>query len=134
MSGMYKELGPKGLEILAFPCNQFMGQEPGTADDIAKFVCSLKYDVDFPVFSRDDVYGKNQRKEFKFLNAAFPGDITWNFMGKFLVDRNGVPVRRFAKESWEEIKAAIEEELAKGEEETDKSDKSEDKKASASAL
>jgi glutathione peroxidase len=91
--------GPQGFEVLGFPCNQFGGQEPGSAEDIASF-CSLNYGVTFPMFAKVDVNGANAHPLFKFLKRAKPGTlgfevIKWNFT-KFLVNRNGIAVARFS--------------------------------------
>ncbi len=85
--------------MLAFPCNQFGAQEPGDAAEIANF-CSLTYDVTFPVFAKIDVNGAAADPLFERLKTAAPGvlgskAIKWNFT-KFLVDRSGQVVRRYA--------------------------------------
>ncbi len=85
--------------MLGFPCNQFAGQEPGSDAEILEFVTS-KYDVDFPMFSKIEVNGDGQAELYRILKEAQPGegdtpDITWNFE-KFLVDKQGNVVRRFA--------------------------------------
>ncbi len=99
LEALHRELGPRGLEVLAFPCNQFGKQEPGDAADIASF-CSLSYDVTFPVFAKIDVNGAKAEPLFDRLKAEAPGvmglkSIKWNFT-KFLVDRTGKVVRRYA--------------------------------------
>jgi glutathione peroxidase len=96
---VYKEYKDSGLEILAFPCNQFGAQEPGNAEEIKNF-CSLTYNVDFPLFSKVDVNGDNTTPVYKFLKDSLPGllgikAIKWNFT-KFLVDKTGTPVQRYA--------------------------------------
>ena len=96
---IYREYKDKGLEILAFPCNQFGSQEPGDAEEIKKF-CSLTYDVSFPLFSKIDVNGDNAAPVYQFLKDSLPGilgikAVKWNFT-KFLVDKNGVPHARYA--------------------------------------
>ena len=96
---LHRELGSRGFEVLAFPCNQFGAQEPGDAAEIASF-CSLTYDVTFPVFGKIDVNGVNADPLFERLKADAPGlmglkSIKWNFT-KFLVDRAGKVVRRYA--------------------------------------
>ncbi len=96
---IYKEYKDQGLEILAFPCNQFGAQEPGDAEEIKKF-CSLTYDVNFPLFSKIDVNGKNAAPVFTYLKDSLPGllgikAIKWNFT-KFLVNKEGHPVERYA--------------------------------------
>lgn len=96
---LHDELGPRGFAVLGFPCNQFGQQEPGDADEIRNF-CSLTYDVSFPMFARIDVNGDDAHPLFKHLKAEKPGllgseAIKWNFT-KFLVDRNGRVVERYA--------------------------------------
>lgn len=107
MTGMYEKYKGDGLVIMGFPCNQFGGQEPKSEAEISKFVKD-KFNVTFPMFSKIDVKGDNVHPVYKFLLACFPGDITWNFAAKFMVDRNGVPVARFGrKQKWEDIEAAV---------------------------
>jgi glutathione peroxidase len=96
---LYREYSKAGLEILAFPCNQFGAQEPGDADEIKKF-CSLNYDITFPMFAKIDVNGDNASPLFEYLKTNLPGvlgtkAIKWNFT-KFLIDRNGLPRVRYA--------------------------------------
>jgi len=95
---IYKELGNEQFEILAFPCNQFKAQDPGTNEEIVNF-CKLNYGVSFPVFSKIDVNGPNADPLYKYLTSekkGFLGDnIKWNFT-KFLVDSEGNVVERFA--------------------------------------
>ncbi len=89
----YKE---RGFTVLGFPCNQFLGQEPGTNEEIKQF-CSSKYNVSFPLFDKIDVNGANRHPLYVALageNSPFPGNIKWNF-GKFLVGRDGKIVKRF---------------------------------------
>jgi glutathione peroxidase len=96
---LHKTYGPKGFEVLGFPCNQFGGQEPGDEAEIKSF-CKLTYDVDFPLYAKIDVNGDNAHPLYQYLKAEAPGllgteAIKWNFT-KFLVDRAGRVVRRFA--------------------------------------
>lgn len=96
---LYKKYKAKGFEILGFPCNQFGAQEPGNAEDIKQF-CSLTYPVTFQIFGKVDVNGGNAHPIYQFLKAESPGflgteGIKWNFT-KFLVDRNGKVIDRFA--------------------------------------
>ncbi len=120
LEAMYRDLKDKGLEILDFPCNQFAGQAPGSADDIHEF-CTLKFGADFPQFAKIDVNGDSADPLYAFLAAEKPfegfgggiknaalnkfadmnnkkfGDkayIKWNFT-KFLVDREGKVIARF---------------------------------------
>ena len=98
LEALYKKYESKGLVILGFPCNQFMSQEPSNEAEIAKF-CSNKYNVTFQMFSKIDVNGDNTHPLYKYLKTVLGGtmgdDIKWNFT-KFLLDRNGKPVKRFA--------------------------------------
>jgi len=109
---LYKKLHGKGLEVLGFPCNQFGGQEPGTDTEIAQF-CELNYGVTFPMFAKVDVNGSDAAPLFKYLKAEKPGvlgseAIKWNFT-KFLVDRHGKVVQRFApNDAPESIAADVE--------------------------
>ena len=94
-----QRFGEQGLVVLGFPCNQFAGQEPGDADAISE-VCHVNYGVTFPMFAKVDVNGDNAHPLFQFLKIAKPGllgteGIKWNFT-KFLVDRNGEVVERYA--------------------------------------
>ena len=94
-----RDLGGNGLEILAFPCNQFAGQEPGSDQEIATF-CETQFHTTFPLFAKIDVNGKNVHPLFEFLKEQAPGilgtkTIKWNFT-KFLVDRGGRVLKRFA--------------------------------------
>ncbi len=97
LEALYREFKDRGLVVLGFPCNQFMGQEPAGEADIKQF-CSLKYDVTFPMFAKIDVNGANTHRLYQFLKKAARGTlgsegIKWNFT-KFLVDRNGTVARR----------------------------------------
>ena len=99
LEALHRKYGARGFEVLGFPCNQFGGQEPGDAAEIANF-CSLTYDVTFPVFAKVDVNGDAAAPVFKHLKKAAPGllgseAIKWNFT-KFLVDRDGRVVGRYA--------------------------------------
>ncbi len=113
---LYDKYSSKGLEILAFPCNQFGKQEPGTNSEIAEF-CSTNYGVSFQLFDKVDVNGDAAHPLYKFLKANAKGmindDIKWNFT-KFLIDKNGNVVDRFAPQTTPESLAKdIEELLAK---------------------
>ena len=99
LEAMYEKLHAKGLEILGFPCNQFGGQEPGDEKEIAQF-CELNFGVTFPMFAKVDVNGDDTAPLYKYLKAEKPGllgseAIKWNFT-KFLVDRDGNVVKRYA--------------------------------------
>ncbi len=95
---LYKTYRDQGFEILDFPCNQFGNQAPGTNDEIHQF-CTLKYDVSFPQFSKIDVNGENEDPLYTYLKSVQKGTlgskIKWNFT-KFLVDRSGAVIGRFA--------------------------------------
>jgi len=88
----------EGLEILAFPCNQFKKQESGTNEEIQSF-CQLNYGLKFPVYSKIDVNGEDAHPLYKYLKkekkGLFGSNIKWNFT-KFLVDKEGNVVKRFA--------------------------------------
>lgn len=103
---IYKEYKEKGLEILAFPCNQFGGQEPGSEEEIKSF-CDLNYQVSFPLFSKIEVNGANTHPLYDFLKTEAPGllgskAIKWNFT-KFLVDQEGKVIKRFAPNDKPEV-------------------------------
>lgn len=96
---LYRRHRDDGLVILGFPCDQFGHQEPGDEAEIATF-CSTTYDVTFPMFAKIEVNGPGTHPLYRFLKGAQPGlagseAIKWNFT-KFLVDRRGDVVRRFA--------------------------------------
>ena len=96
---LYEKLHPRGLEILGFPCNQFGAQEPGNEAEIAQF-CELNYGVKFPLFAKIEVNGAAAAPLYQYLKKAKPGllgseAIKWNFT-KFLVDRGGTVVERYA--------------------------------------
>ena len=95
---LYTRFGARGFEVLGFPCNQFGGQDPGSAEEIAKF-CSTKYDVTFPLFAKIDVNGANAHPLFEHLKTEAPGAlgtkaVKWNFT-KFLVNSRGEVVERY---------------------------------------
>jgi glutathione peroxidase len=99
LEALHKEFGPKGFAVLGFPCNQFGGQEPGSNAEIAQF-CDLTFRTTFPLFSKIDVNGDNTHPLYAHLKKAAPGllgteAIKWNFT-KFLVDKTGKVVKRFA--------------------------------------
>ncbi|MGD8858829.1 MAG: glutathione peroxidase, partial [Myxococcales bacterium] len=99
LEALYRKYADRGLVVVGFPCNQFAGQEPGSADEIKSF-CSTKYDVTFPLMAKLDVNGESAAPVYQFLTSQQvgpeeAGDIKWNF-GKFLVDGEGKVVARFA--------------------------------------
>jgi glutathione peroxidase len=98
LEAMQEEYGPRGFTVVGVPCNQFGGQEPGTAEEIAEF-CSATYGVDFPLLEKVDVNGDARSLLYTELTQTADaggeaGDIQWNFE-KFLVDRDGKVVGRF---------------------------------------
>ncbi len=116
LEALHRAEHDKGLRVLAFPCNQFLEQEPGSAAEIQDF-CRTAYDVTFPVFSKVDVNGPHAHPLFRFLRAEAPGDfgprygeffdvisrikpdagpddVKWNFT-KFLVGRGGTVIKRY---------------------------------------
>ena len=99
LESLYERYKEQGLVILGFPCNQFMNQEPLNEEDIKSF-CSLTYGVTFPLFAKIDVNGEHTHPLYAYLKEAQKGllgieAIKWNFT-KFLVDKNGAVVNRFA--------------------------------------
>ncbi len=97
---LHEEFGGKGFEVLGFPCNQFMGQEPGTSDEIKTF-CETSYGVSFPLFEKIEVNGDDRHALYEQLVEVpdsadgHTGDIRWNFE-KFLVSPSGEVVGRFS--------------------------------------
>lgn len=95
---LYQKYAAQGLVVLGFPCNQFGKQEPGSADDIAQ-TCHINYGVSFPMFEKIEVNGAAAHPLFRYLKKALPGvlgeRIKWNFT-KFLIGRDGQPLKRFA--------------------------------------
>jgi glutathione peroxidase len=112
LEALYRDFGPRGFVVLGFPCNQFGGQEPGGPAEIARF-CKLTYDVTFPMFAKIDVNGPRASPLFAWLKQRARGvlgspDVKWNFT-KFLVDRGGDAVGRYAPTTRPEaMRAAIE--------------------------
>jgi glutathione peroxidase len=96
---LYKKYQDRGLVVLGFPCNQFLAQEPGGADEIGAF-CERNYGVSFPMFAKVDVNGEDAHPLYAWLrdekSGLLPGDaIKWNFT-KFLVGRDGQVIKRFS--------------------------------------
>ncbi len=96
---LYEYYGERGFEVLAFPCNQFGGQEPSSEEEIRAF-CTARYRVTFPLFAKIEVNGPNRHPLYAYLTQQpttpdGPGDIQWNF-AKFLIDRQGRVVARYA--------------------------------------
>jgi glutathione peroxidase len=99
LEALYRRYRERGLVVLGFPCDQFGHQEPGDAAEIKDF-CTLEYDVTFPLFAKTEVNGAHAHPLFAALKAKAKGllgtpAIKWNFT-KFLVDRGGAVVRRYA--------------------------------------
>ena len=93
---LHRKYKDKGFTVVGFPCNDFAGQEPGTATEIKAF-CTGKYDVTFPLYEKLHVKGPEQHPLYKALSgkeSPFPGDVKWNF-GKFLVSPEGKIIQRF---------------------------------------
>ena len=113
---LYREFKDSGLEILAFPCNQFGQQEPGSDQEIREF-CKTNYDVSFKLFSKINVNGGSADPLYKFLVKAKPGilgteAIKWNFT-KFLVSRDGEVLERFSPDTTPQAISNLVEELLK---------------------
>jgi glutathione peroxidase len=119
LQALHDKYADQGLAILGFPCNQFRGQEPGTAAEIAEF-CKKNYGVSFDMFAKVDVNGEEACDLYKLLTSletkpAGPGDISWNFE-KFVVNRDGEVVARFAPRTIpdaDEVVEVLETELKK---------------------
>ena len=119
LEALYEQHKDDGLVVLGFPCNQFGGQEPGSAAQIASF-CKDKYDVTFPMFAKIDVNGPEAAPLYKYLTSKQAvgrdaGPVKWNFE-KFLISRDGKVVARFrtaVQPNDPQVVAAIEQELAK---------------------
>lgn len=114
---LYEQYREQGLEILAFPANNFGKQEPGTDEEIKSF-CYTKYALDFSLFSKISVKGEDTHPLYQYLtqDSPFPGEIEWNFQ-KFLVDRQGNVIARYRpglKPLSSQIVQDIEQALAKG--------------------
>ncbi len=114
---LYERYRERGLTVLGFPCNQFAGQEPGTAEEIRSF-CDTQFGVTFPLFAKLEVNGAGRHPLYAWLTEQptapeGPGDVKWNF-GKFLVGKDGALLARFepttepsAPELIEQIEAAL---------------------------
>ncbi|KAL5561639.1 hypothetical protein UlMin_031386 [Ulmus minor] len=97
LTELYNKYKDKGLEILAFPCNQFLKQEPGTSEEAEQFACT-RYKAEYPIFKKVRVNGPETAPVYKFLKANkggfFGSRIKWNFT-KFLVDKEGHVIERY---------------------------------------
>ncbi|MET9290919.1 glutathione peroxidase [Streptomyces sp. NPDC003077] len=115
---LHEQYAPRGFTVLGVPCNQFMGQEPGTPEEIASF-CSTTYGVTFPMTEKTDVNGDDRHPLYKELvetpdAEGYTGDIRWNFE-KFLIHPDGTVAARFSPQTEPdspEVTAAIEKALA----------------------
>jgi glutathione peroxidase len=111
LEALYRSYRDRGFAVLGFPCNQFGSQEPGTEADIQSF-CATTYDVSFPMFAKVEVNGADAHPLYRYLKGERPGilgteAIKWNFT-KFLVDRNGSVVKRYAPtDKPEDLDAAV---------------------------
>lgn len=94
LEALYRELKDQGFVVLAFPSNDFMGQEPGTPAEIQSF-CETNYQVTFPLFEKMAVKGENKSPLYSFLTAGGLEEPSWNFT-KYLVNRDGQVIARFA--------------------------------------
>ena len=99
LEALWKQYGERGFEVLAFPCNQFGGQEPGTADQIEEF-CKVNFGLSFPLMAKVEVNGPNETPLYSWLKSEAPGvmgtkSIKWNFT-KFLIGRDGRVLGRYA--------------------------------------
>ena len=99
LEALHKQYGAQGFEVLAFPCNQFGGQEPGDAEQIDEF-CKVNFGLSFPLMAKVEVNGADAPPLYDWLKAEAPGlmgtkSIKWNFT-KFLIGRDGKVVRRYA--------------------------------------
>ncbi|KAM7253903.1 hypothetical protein ACFE04_031585 [Oxalis oulophora] len=98
MTELYSKYKDKGLEILAFPCNQFLKQEPASSEHVHEFACT-RFQAEYPVFDKVRCNGQNAAPVYKFLKASksglFGSRIKWNF-AKFLVDKEGHVIHRYS--------------------------------------
>ncbi|XP_075093895.1 putative glutathione peroxidase 4 isoform X2 [Nicotiana tabacum] len=97
LTQLYNQYKDKGFEVLAFPCNQFLKQEPGTSQEAQEFACT-RFQAEYPIFQKVRVNGPDAAPVYKFLKASKGGflgsRIKWNFT-KFLVDKEGKVIRRY---------------------------------------
>ena len=112
LEALWRKYRDRGFEVVAFPCNQFGGQEPGNAEEIESF-CKVNFGVSFPLMAKIDVNGDGATPLYNWLKAEAPGllgskGVKWNFT-KFLIGRDGKVVRRFAPtDKPEKLESAIE--------------------------
>ncbi len=107
LESLYQKYKARGLVVLGFPANNFMGQEPGTNEEIKEF-CSLNYGVTFPMFSKISVRGADIHPLYKYLTESSPkpGSISWNF-NKFLIDKEGRIAARWGSRTAPESKELL---------------------------
>ena len=113
LEALHQKFGDQGFEVLGFPCNQFGGQEPGTADEIEEF-CKVNFGLTFPLMQKVEVNGDGASPLFDWMKGEAPGlmgskAIKWNFT-KFLIDRDGKVVKRYAPQ---DTPQKIEKDIAK---------------------
>lgn len=111
LEALYEKYQDKGLVVLGFPANNFLGQEPGSDKEIKEF-CTLKYNVSFPMFSKISVKGKDQHPLYQYLtkkenNGVMDAEVKWNFQ-KFLIDKNGKLLTSFSPQTSVTEKSVIE--------------------------
>lgn len=115
LEALYQKYKDRGFVVLGFPANNFMGQEPGTNEEIAQF-CSTRFNVTFPMFGKIDVKGNNQHPLYAWLTAhPNGGKVSWNF-NKFLIGRDGQLIEHFGSRTApndEDLISAIESALSK---------------------
>ena len=115
LEALQDKYSEKGFTVIAFPCNDFGKQEPGTHEEIQEF-CETRFDISFPLMAKISVKGDKQHALYTALTGkegAFPGDVKWNF-GKFLIGKDGKPLNRFGprtKPKDKKVVAAIQEAL-----------------------
>jgi len=106
LNSLYNKYKSQGFEILAFPCNQFGGQEPGSQEAVK--ACAVgKYKSEFRVMEKASVKGDDVHPVYSYLLSKFPGAIRWNFGAKFIVDRNGIPRARVGQGDWIQVEKEI---------------------------
>ena len=113
LEALHQKFGDQGFEVLGFPCNQFGGQEPGSADEIEEF-CKVNFGLTFPLMQKVEVNGDGASPLFDWMKGEAPGlmgskNIKWNFT-KFLIDRDGKVVKRYAPQ---DTPKKIEKDIAK---------------------
>ena len=107
LESLYEDMRDQGFVVIGFPCNQFGGQEPGSASEIIEF-CRMNYDLEFPLTEKIDVNGPDRHPIYAWLTGpeGIAGDIEWNFE-KFLIGRDGRVVRRYPPTTRPDDKALL---------------------------